>query len=108
MESYSQSVGASMAAERRAFLGSKPAVALPTRRQALHFRRRCNTQAILEKAREIVSPSNGASSTSRPSKDPSSVQADVLQNLGELLFRLRLQYRARIAFDYIQSLTMIL
>ncbi|CAL5225473.1 g8295 [Coccomyxa viridis] len=70
-----------MAAERRAFLGSKPAVALPTRRQALHFRRRCNTQAILEKAREIVSPSNGASSTSRPSKDPSSVQADVLQNL---------------------------
>ena len=83
MESFGQTVGANMAAERHAFFGSRPAVALPTRRQGVHFRRRCNTQAILEKAREIVSPSNGASSTSRPSKDSSSIQADVLQNLGE-------------------------
>ena len=83
MESCSS---ASMATGRTAFFGSKPAVALPTRRQAMHFRRRCNTQAILEKAREIVSPSNGASSSSRPSTDPSSVQADVLQNLGKNVY----------------------
>ncbi len=106
MESHGQSVGASMAAERRAFLGSKPAVALPTRRQALHFRHRCNTQAILEKAREIVSPSNGASNTSRPSKDPSSVQADVLQNLGKKVIQLGLPYQERIVFIHIDSLTM--
>ena len=49
----------------------------------MHFRRRCNTQAILEKAREIVSPSNGASTFAKPSTDPSAVQADVLQNLGK-------------------------
>ena len=86
MEICGQTSGASMAAGRRTFFGSKPAVALPTRRQGVQFRRHCKTRAILEKAREIIKPSNGASISSKPPTDASSVQADVLQNLGEKIF----------------------
>ena len=92
MESCGQTSGASMAAGRRAFFGSKPALALPTRRQGVQFMRRCKTQAILEKARDIIKPSNGASVSSKPPTDPSSVQADVLQNLGKKMFQIAQQY----------------
>ena len=91
MESCGQTSIVSMATGRSAFFGSKLALPVPTGRQALQFRRRCNTQAILEKVREVISPSNGASSSSRPSTDPSSVQADVLQNLGEPLLLIAAQ-----------------
>ena len=74
---------AGLATGRSAFFGNKFPVPVPNRRQAVLFRHRCNTQAILEKAREVISPSNGASTSARPSTDPSAVQADVLHNLGK-------------------------
>ena len=85
MESCGHTSVASMATGRSAFFGNKFPVPVPNRRQAVHFRRRCNTQAILEKAREVISPSNGASTSAKPSTEPSAVQADVLQNLGKQL-----------------------
>ena len=83
MESCGHTSVASLATGRSAFFGNKFPVPVPNRRQAVHFRQRCNTRAILEKAREVISPSNGASASAKPSTDPSAVQADVLQNLGK-------------------------
>ena len=85
MECCGHTSVASLATGRSAFFGNKFPVPVPNRRQAVLFRHRCNTQAILEKAREVISPSNGASTSARPSTDPSAVQADVLQNLGKQL-----------------------
>ena len=67
-----------------AFAGAPCAlVAPPQTRSAARRGRRHATQAILEKVRETLSPSNGAVTDWKPKSDPGSITADVLQNLGD-------------------------
>lgn len=67
-----------------AFAGAPSAlVAPPQTRCGARRGRRHATQAILEKVRQTLSPSNGAITDWKPKSDTGSITADVLQNLGD-------------------------
>ena len=67
---------------KSSFLAGPSSLIQSQRRPTARSARRMSTKAILEKAREIVAPSNGVPLDWKPKTDPASVQADVLQNLG--------------------------
>lgn len=69
------------------FVGAPSQLAAgPHRRPCAGRGQRQPTQAILEKVREAIAPSNGASTSDwKPKSDSASVTADVLQNLGAVL-----------------------
>ena len=74
-----------VAAATSTFIGT-PAVLTPHhRRTCVRQKCRLSTQAILEKVRETIAPSNGAITDWKPKSDTASIKADVLQNLGECL-----------------------
>ncbi|KAK9916350.1 hypothetical protein WJX75_001605 [Coccomyxa subellipsoidea] len=64
-----------------AFIGTPSALAPFQRRPSRPLGQRLSAKAILEKVKEVVTPSNGAALDGKPKSDPASIEADVLQNL---------------------------
>lgn len=73
---------ATMTPGTSALIGTPSALAPFQRRPSRPLGQRLSAKAILEKVKEVVTPSNGAALDWKPKSDPASIEADVLQNLG--------------------------